>query len=88
MSKFVMINDAIISLVLFGGLIVKIFFDKLRVGEEEKVYENSYITIIETCLALTIFRGAASLYVFFFFLFTLFLKIFHWISKMRILHVT
>eukprot|EP01080_Neovahlkampfia_damariscottae_P000714 gene714-8966_t len=86
-AKFMMINDSILGLILFGTVVIRLFFDKLRVGEEEKVFENTYVTIIESCLALTIFRGVTNMYVLALFLITLFLKIFHWICKMRVQHL-
>lgn len=87
LSKLVLINDALLTLILFGKLLLKLFFGKIRTIEEEKSWENACVSLVETCLALTIFRGEVSTFAFVLFVITLFIKIFHWISKMRVNHV-
>lgn len=87
LSRIVLINDALLLVVLFGLLCKKLFFGTLRTYEEEKTWENSYVTLIETCLALTIFRGEMSSMVFAMFVSMLFIQIFHWIAQMRVQYI-
>lgn len=86
-SRIVLINDAILLVVLLGIGFKSLFFGTLRTYEEEKTWENAYVTLIETCLALTIFRGEMSSVIFTMFVSMLFLKIFHWIAQMRVQYI-
>ena len=52
----IMGNMAVVSLVLFGLFIKSVFLGKLREAEVERFHEMSRHELMETCLAMTIFR--------------------------------
>ena len=89
-----MCNLAFVFTVMFGLLFKKVFLGTLRAAEIELVGENSRSVVIETILALTMFREELSVRVFGLFTGLLFTKIFHWLLQSRecwrmfILHCT
>jgi E3 ubiquitin-protein ligase synoviolin len=83
--SFLLISNMIFAFtLLFGQILIKLFFGSLRDVEYELIMERAKYSITETCLALTIFRNDLSPSVFAFFLLLLFLKIFHWLSRSRL----
>lgn len=87
LTKLLLINDMFVLLYWIGQMLIWFFFNELRLSESEKIWENSYVTVIETFLALTIFRNDMNLYCLNLFVFTLFLKIFHWVCKLRTAYI-
>lgn len=83
LTRLLLINDMLVLLYWFGQSLIWYFFNELKLSESEKIWENSYVTIIETFLALTIFRNDMNLYCLNLFVMTLFVKIFHWGCKLR-----
>lgn len=83
-AKIILFNDVILCILWFVKLIQKVFFGSLRESEKEKVWDKFLFTILETCLALTTFREDFSASLFAMFTLLLVVKIFHWISQMRI----
>lgn len=83
--SFLLIANMIFACtLLFGQIMIKLFFGTLRDVEYELILERAKYSITETCLALTIFRNDLTPNVFLFFLFLLFLKVFHWLSRSRL----
>lgn len=70
--------------VLIAQIIKAAFFGNLNNDEIHKVIDNGKWAIIDTCLALTIFREDLSLTIVFMFMGLMFTKMFHWVSSMRI----
>lgn len=83
-SFILLLNMLFAFTLLFGQIIIKLFYGQLRDVEYELIIERSKYSITETCLALTIFRNDLSPIIFCFFLLLLFLKIFHWLSRSRL----
>ncbi|KAL9643423.1 hypothetical protein ABK040_010038 [Willaertia magna] len=86
-SRIVLICDLILAIIYFGKLLKNIFFGTLRMYEEEVIWEKGYFTLIETCLALTIFREELTSRMLTVLGICLFMKIFHWISELRVKHI-
>lgn len=59
-------------------------FGKLRALEVEHLYERSWFAVMDTCLALTMFRDGFDLLFIIRFATLLFCKIFHWIIGDRV----
>jgi E3 ubiquitin-protein ligase synoviolin len=72
------------SALLFARLIKSLFFGTLREVETELLLEKAKYAIIETCLALTIFRNELTPTVFALFAFLIFFKLMHKLSKTRL----
>jgi RING-H2 zinc finger domain len=70
--------------ILFGKLIQKIWFGPLRALEVEHLYERSWFAVMDTCLALTMFRDGFDFLFILRFGTLLFAKTFHWIIADRI----
>jgi len=85
--RLVFINDVLLSLVIFAQILIKIFFRQLEDLEQEKVWEHSRDTFLETCLAMTIFKSDLTFYAFSLFVFSIFFKVFHWSCKYRVSHM-
>lgn len=88
LGKIILITDLILLIIYFGMGLVKIFFGSLRIYEQEIVWEKGYFALIETCLAMTIFREELSTRMLAMMITSLFLKIFHWICELRVKHVS
>eukprot|EP00850_Spirogloea_muscicola_P000767 SM000003S11012 [mRNA] locus=s3:330273:333336:+ [translate_table: standard] len=84
LSVVVLGNMALVFTLLVGQLLKIIFLGKLREAEVERLNELARHEIMETCLAMTIFRQEFD--VFFVAMFTalLFIKIFHWLCQKRV----
>ena len=83
-SFVVLSNMAISSILLLGEISQYIFLGTLREVDVEQLIERAKYTITETCLALTVFRNELSPPTLALFGALLFLKAFHWLSKLRI----
>ncbi|KAJ3329005.1 E3 ubiquitin-protein ligase synoviolin, partial [Kappamyces sp. JEL0680] len=69
---------------LTGKLIQKAWFGQLRALEVEHLYERSWFAVMDTCLALTMFRDGFDLLFIVRFGTLLFCKTFHWIIGDRV----
>jgi hypothetical protein len=69
---------------LVGNVTKKLFLGSLSRDEVEQLLQNSKHAIIETALALTIFREELNLKLLGLFVALLFFKIFHWLAAMRV----
>jgi E3 ubiquitin-protein ligase synoviolin len=86
-TMLIMGNMAL-TLTLGAGLLAKrTFLGQLRDVEVELLYESSRFAIMETCLALTIFREELSARVVTLFTALLFFKAFHWLARARVEHI-
>jgi E3 ubiquitin-protein ligase synoviolin len=70
--------------ILSGKLIQRLWFGPLRALEVEHLYERSWFSVMDTCLALTIFRDGFDLLFVMRFGTLLFCKTFHWIVGDRV----
>lgn len=77
-------NMVVALSILFGQLLVKIFFNVLKDGEVEILIELLKYEAMETVFAFALFRNEISPQVVLFFLGLLFLKAFHLIAKTRV----
>ncbi len=48
--------QAFVFVLLFGNLMVKIFFGSLRAAEFEHLLDRAWYAVTETCLAFTVFK--------------------------------
>ena len=71
-------------MVVTGKLIQNIWFGRLRALEVEHLYERSWFAVMDTCLALTMFRDGFDLLFVLRFGTLLFSKTFHWIIGDRV----
>lgn len=77
-------NLAFLLLVIVGKAIKRIFLGSLTRDEIEDLVQNSKYAIVETMLALTIFREELEIKLLVLFTALLFVKIFHWLAAMRV----
>jgi E3 ubiquitin-protein ligase synoviolin len=77
-------NLAFACSMLFARMVKTLFFGTLREVEAELLIEKARYTIIETCLALTIFRNELNPTVFALFGSLIFFKLMHKLSKCRL----
>lgn len=84
LSFIVAANMVIAMSIVTGKILKKIFFGQLRDTEVEQLVEKCKYSIMETCLALTIFRHELTPFVLLLFGFLLFIKVFHWLCRGRI----
>ena len=80
-------NLAFFFLLSLGQLLKATFLGQLSRDEVEELVQQSKYAITETCLALTIFREELNIRVLTLFTLLLFIKIFHWLSVMRVEHI-
>jgi E3 ubiquitin-protein ligase synoviolin len=84
-ASFVVLGNMAVAILVNIAVAVKsIFLGMLREVEVEQLIERAKYTITETCLALTVFRNELSPPILGLFGVLLFLKAFHWLSKLRI----
>ncbi len=83
-SYMVLLSFAIYCGLLVGIGLQTLLLGPLRMIEAEHLYENSWYTISEIFLAMTIFREEFDTRFAFFFCLLLGLKIFHWLAKDRL----
>ncbi|KAL1914973.1 uncharacterized protein VTP21DRAFT_7678 [Calcarisporiella thermophila] len=80
----VLMNMGFLLTFLFGKMLQRIFFGELRAIEVEHLYERSWYSVMEACLAMTIFREQFNAAFIWSLTMLLFCKIFHWISQDRV----
>ncbi|GBG60630.1 hypothetical protein CBR_g8650 [Chara braunii] len=80
-------NMAFVLTILFWHLLKKIFLGNLREAEVERLQELLRHETMETCLAMTIFRGDFNASFVAMFTALLFIKIFHWLSQKRVEYI-
>lgn len=76
--------QAFVFVVLFGKIMRKVFFGRLRAAEFEHLMERSWYAVTETCLAFTVFKDDFSPKFVALFTLLLFLKSFHWLAEDRV----
>eukprot|EP00897_Mesotaenium_endlicherianum_P005922 jgi/Mesen1/5358/ME000267S04503 len=87
MSVVVLGNMLFVLTLLFGQLLKHIFLGSLREAEIERLYELSRHEVMETCLAMTIFRDEFNVSFVVMFTALLFVKMFHWLSQKRVEYI-
>ncbi len=70
--------------IVVGKVIQNVWFGRLRALEVEHLYERSWFAVMDTCLALTMFRDGFDLLFILRFGSLLFCKTFHWIIGDRV----
>jgi len=86
-SLAVLYAQAFVFVILFGKLIQRIFLGQLRAIETEHLYDRTWFSVTETCLAFTVFRDDFSPRFVALFAILLFLKCFHWLLEDRVDYV-
>ncbi|MDA9098646.1 hypothetical protein N9L76_06905 [bacterium] len=84
LSVVVLGNLAFALTLCFGHILKAIFLGTLREAEIERLYERAKDAIMETCLAMTIFREEFNVKFVVLFVSLLFVKIFHWLAGDRV----
>ncbi|KAG5437490.1 hypothetical protein PCANB_000918 [Pneumocystis canis] len=80
----VLINMSLFIATIFGKMIQRIFFGPLHATEIEHLYERTWYSITETCLAMTIFRNNFDTMSIIVFVILIFLKTLHWLCLDRL----
>ncbi|EPQ26408.1 uncharacterized protein PFL1_06056 [Pseudozyma flocculosa PF-1] len=80
----VLLNFVLFMTLVFGRVVQKIFFGQLRAIEIEHLYERSWYSLVDTLLAMAIFRDEFDVSFVLLFGTLLFLKAFHWLSGDRV----
>lgn len=80
----VLMNIGLFLAAIVGKLIQRLFFGPLRAIEVEHLYERTWYSITETCLAMTIFRNNFDMSSIIVFIILIFLKTFHWLCLDRL----
>ncbi|KAJ1892179.1 E3 ubiquitin-protein ligase hrd1 [Kickxella alabastrina] len=83
-AMLVLANMGLLLTILLGKLLVRVFFGQLRAVEVERLYEQGWLSITETLLALAVLRDQFDVATLSMFVFLLFCKIFHWMLEDRI----
>lgn len=84
LSVCVLGNFALAILLCFGHLLKKIFLGSLREAEVERIFDKSKDALMETCLAMTIFREEFNTSFVVMFVSLLFVKVWHWLCQDRV----
>ncbi|KAJ3212680.1 E3 ubiquitin-protein ligase hrd1 [Entophlyctis luteolus] len=84
MLLMILLNFALFVGIIVGRVTQKIFFGQLRTIEVEHLYERSWFSVTETCLAMTLFRDQFDVKYLVFFGFLLMIKIQHWLIIDRV----
>jgi E3 ubiquitin-protein ligase synoviolin len=79
-----LLNSGVAACYSLGCWLLQVVFGELRLVESENVYEKFWFTVMDTGLAIAIFRNELDLKFLFIFGLVLFLKVFHWILSYRI----
>ncbi|CAM9756025.1 unnamed protein product [Ascophyllum nodosum] len=87
LAQVVIGNWVLVMGVVIGKALQMLFLGRLRDNEVEVVYDNARYAIMETCLALTVFRGDLSAVVFGMFAYLLIVKAYHWLAQARVEHL-
>ncbi|CAF1991961.1 unnamed protein product [Rotaria magnacalcarata] len=83
-SLAVLYVQGFVCAILFGKLVQRIFLGQLRAIETEHLYDRTWFSVTETCLAFTVFRDDFSSRFVALFAILLFLKCFHWLLEDRV----
>ncbi|KAJ2662364.1 E3 ubiquitin-protein ligase hrd1 [Coemansia sp. RSA 1200] len=83
-AMMILANMGILMTILLGKLLSRMFFGRLRAIEVERLYEQGWFAVTETCLALAILRDEFDAATLALFVFLLFCKVFHWIYEERV----
>ncbi|CAF1282736.1 unnamed protein product [Adineta ricciae] len=83
-SLAVLYLQALVFVVLLGKVLQRIFLGQLRAIETEHLYDRTWFSVTETCLAFTVFRDDFSPRFVGLFAILLFLKCFHWLLEDRV----
>jgi len=84
-TLLVVLGNFALSVMLCMGKLVKVtFLGDLRESEVERLHDRMKETVMEMCIAMTIFREEFSFSFIRYFSFLLFLKVFHWLSSDRV----
>eukprot|EP00842_Homolaphlyctis_polyrhiza_P005925 jgi/Hompol1/6333/HPOL_001501-RA len=83
-SLMVLSSMAIYVTIVVGRLLQMALFGELRAIEVEHLYERSWFSIMDTCLAMTIFRDEFDMRFISLFVILQFAKVFHWICADRV----
>ncbi|KAJ1666193.1 E3 ubiquitin-protein ligase hrd1 [Coemansia sp. RSA 1646] len=83
-AMMILANMGILLTILLGKLLFRIFFGQLRAIEVERLYEQGWFAVTETCLALAILRDEFDAATLALFVFLLFCKMFHWVYEDRV----
>lgn len=84
LSVCVLGNFVFALLLCFGHLLKKIFLGTLREAEVERIFDKSKDALMETCLAMTIFREEFNTSFVVMFVSLLFVKVWHWLCQDRV----
>eukprot|EP00184_Porphyridium_aerugineum_P002666 CAMPEP_0184695834 /NCGR_PEP_ID=MMETSP0313-20130426/3344_1 /TAXON_ID=2792 /ORGANISM="Porphyridium aerugineum, Strain SAG 1380-2" /LENGTH=631 /DNA_ID=CAMNT_0027154361 /DNA_START=180 /DNA_END=2075 /DNA_ORIENTATION=+ len=77
-------NASIATILLCGKVVQYVFLGSLRFREQERLQIRIREAIIETCLAMTVFRDEFNAKFLGMFSVLLFVKVFHWLSRDRV----
>ncbi|KAJ2452959.1 E3 ubiquitin-protein ligase hrd1 [Coemansia sp. RSA 2336] len=83
-AMMVLANMGLLITILLGKILVRVFFGHLRTIEVERLYEQGWLAVTETCLALAILRDEFDTATLALFVFLLFCKVFHWMLEYRV----
>ncbi|KAJ2551732.1 E3 ubiquitin-protein ligase hrd1 [Coemansia sp. RSA 1933] len=83
-AMMILANMGILLTILLGKMLFRIFFGQLRAIEVERLYEQGWFAVTETCLALAILRDEFDAATLALFVFLLFCKMFHWVYEDRV----
>ncbi|KAJ2161666.1 E3 ubiquitin-protein ligase hrd1 [Coemansia sp. RSA 552] len=83
-AMLVLANMSLLLTILLGKFLVRIFFGRLRTAEVERLYEQGWLAVTETCLALAVLRDEFDAETLTLFVFLLFCKVFHWMLEYRV----
>lgn len=72
------------AVLVAGKTVQRLFLGSLRFREVERLHLRIREAVIETCLAMTVFRDDFNTHFILMFGLLLFLKVFHWLAKDRI----
>ena len=87
LSVVVLGNLAFALTLVLGHLLKTMFLGTLREAEVERLYDRVKDAIMETCLAMTIFREEFNVRFVVLFTSLLFVKIFHWLCADRVAYI-
>lgn len=84
LSVIILLNVVVILTILFGRGLQLCLFGQLRALELDHLYEQTWYTLTEAFLTMTMFRDGFNVEFLGYFCLSLFLRVFHWISRDRV----
>jgi E3 ubiquitin-protein ligase synoviolin len=84
MALLSLLNCLVVISYSLGAWLMAVVFGELRLVESENIHDKFWFTVMDTGLAMTIFRNELDSKFLLIFGFVLFLKVFHWILSYRI----